>query len=118
MLLAYPWPGNVRQLLNVVRNVVVLSQGGVVVPEMLPATVRDMAVPTQLPQIVAPASAAGTAGKGIVPMWMIERDAIEHAIETCGGNIARAAALLEIDASTIYRRRRDWAKQAANRAGR
>ena len=41
----------------------------------------------------------------------------KQAIELCGGNIARAAAMLEIDASTIYRRRRDWAKQAAERAG-
>jgi DNA-binding NtrC family response regulator len=120
LLLAYPWPGNVRQLLNVVRNVVVLSQGGVVVPDMLPMAVRDSA-PLQPPHHAAspsPASygAGAPAGKeGIVPMWMIERDAIERAIEACGGNIARAAALLEIDASTIYRRKREWTKLGGNR---
>jgi len=113
LLLGYPWPGNVRQLLNVVRNVVVLSQGGIVVPEMLPPTVRDTAAPALAPQPVVPMPAGGD--RGIVPMWMIERDAIERAIEACAGNIGRAAALLEIDASTIYRRRRDWAKLAAGR---
>ncbi|MDX5351324.1 MAG: sigma-54 dependent transcriptional regulator, partial [Paracoccaceae bacterium] len=35
-LMRLPWPGNVRQLLNVIRNVVVLNPGGVVTPEMLP----------------------------------------------------------------------------------
>ncbi|RYI86808.1 MAG: sigma-54-dependent Fis family transcriptional regulator, partial [Acetobacteraceae bacterium] len=37
-ILAYPWPGNVRQLQNVVRNVVVLHDGDRVEPAMLPAT--------------------------------------------------------------------------------
>ena len=118
LLLSYPWPGNVRQLLNVVRNVVVLSQSGVVTPEMLPIMVRDSATPVPTPVVLPALSAArgGEAGAGgIVPLWMIERDAIEHAIEACGGNIGRAAALLEIDASTIYRRRREWAKQAGGR---
>jgi DNA-binding NtrC family response regulator len=111
LLLAYPWPGNVRQLLNVVRNVVVLSQGGVVVPDMLPMAVRDTA-PLQAVHTPPPLSpAAAQAGRdGIIPMWMIERDAIERAIDACNGNIARAAALLEIDASTIYRRKREWTK--------
>jgi len=117
LLLAYPWPGNVRQLLNVVRNVVVLHAGGVVVPEMLPIAVREAAAPAVLPPMLPSSAPQPRASRDILPMWMVERDAIEHAIELCGGNIARAAAMLEIDASTIYRRRRDWAKQAAKRAG-
>jgi two-component system, repressor protein LuxO len=118
LLLAFPWPGNVRQLLNVVRNVVVLSQGGVVVPEMLPGAVRDTIPAAAFPQASpVPSAAAGGGEKPVVPMWMIERDAIERAIEACGGNIGRAAALLEIDASTIYRRRRDWARLAAKLPG-
>ncbi len=36
VLMAQDWPGNVRQLLNVVRNVVVLNDGGTVTPAMLP----------------------------------------------------------------------------------
>jgi|HubBroStandDraft_1064217.scaffolds.fasta_scaffold00007_127 two-component system repressor protein LuxO len=115
LLLAYPWPGNVRQLLNVVRNVVVLSQGGVVVPEMLPSAVHETAAAPGLAHPVIPRPAAGGGERAIVPMWMIERDAIERAIETCGGNIGRAAALLEIDASTIYRRKREWSKLEAKR---
>jgi two-component system, repressor protein LuxO len=113
LLLAYPWPGNVRQLMNVVRNVVVLSQGGVVVPEMLPSAVYEAAQHSALAVLPQPGPTSGATDRPIVPMWMIERDAIERAIETCGGNIGRAAALLEIDASTIYRRKREWARLAA-----
>jgi DNA-binding NtrC family response regulator len=115
LLLAYPWPGNVRQLLNVVRNVVVLSTGGVVTPDMLPAAVTDAVAAAPAPIAVSAASLAtgNPDDRPILPMWMIERDAIERAIAACGGNIGRAAALLEIDASTIYRRKRDWAKLEA-----
>jgi two-component system repressor protein LuxO len=107
LLLNYSWPGNVRQLLNVVRNVVVLSANGVVTPDMLPAAVRDMAMPASARPTVMPIELDS---KGVTPLWMIERQAIERAIDACGGNIGRAAALLEIDASTIYRKKRDWVR--------
>jgi transcriptional regulator of acetoin/glycerol metabolism len=40
----------------------------------------------------------------IRPMWQVEREKIEEAITACKGNIPRAAALLELSPSTIYRR--------------
>jgi two-component system repressor protein LuxO len=106
VLLAYDWPGNVRQLLNVIRNVVVLSPGGVVEPAMLPAQLQE--VPGRV--VAAPAEAVAAYEAAIVPLWRVERQAIERALAACDNNAGRAAALLEIDASTIYRKRRDWAK--------
>jgi two-component system repressor protein LuxO len=41
----------------------------------------------------------------------VEREAIEEAIALCDGNIPKAAALLDISASTIYRKRQFWADQ-------
>jgi two-component system repressor protein LuxO len=38
----------------------------------------------------------------------VEKEAIEDAIQHCGGNIPRAAALLEVSPSTIYRKRQAW----------
>jgi two-component system repressor protein LuxO len=111
-LLAYPWPGNVRELQNVIRRVVVLNEGRVVTAAMLPEPVRgpwqggaapDLAAPVpQLPARRSPPRAAGV----IRPLRLVEETAIEDAIELCGGNIRRAAALLEVSPSTIYRRRR------------
>jgi len=106
LLMAYPWPGNVRQLSNVVRNVVVLSPSGVATAAMLPAVVRDAA-----PRPVAIATGSVTLPtQAIRPMAAVEREAIEAALAEANGNVGRAAALLEIDASTIYRKKREWAK--------
>jgi DNA-binding NtrC family response regulator len=41
----------------------------------------------------------------IEPLWMVEKRAIETAIELCDGNINRAAGLLEVAPSTLYRKR-------------
>jgi DNA-binding NtrC family response regulator len=110
----YHWPGNVRQLQNVVRIVAVLHDGDTVMPEMLPP-------PLGTPQPVPAHAAAAPAGAlpvprphvppspdSIKPLWEVEKDAIEDAIAACDGNIPRAAALLQISASTIYRKRLAW----------
>jgi two-component system repressor protein LuxO len=107
LLMAYPWPGNVRQLSNVVRNVVVLSPSGVATAAMLPPVVRDA---TPIPLSASTAGAVARPAQGIRPMAAVEREAIEAALAEASGNVGRAAALLEIDASTIYRKKREWAK--------
>jgi two-component system repressor protein LuxO len=112
LLMAYPWPGNVRQLTNVIRNVVVLSPGGVATVAMLPPVVREAAPAPQRPQapVEHAVSMAPTVRGAIRPMAIVEREAIEAALAEANGNVGRAAALLEIDASTIYRKKREWAK--------
>jgi DNA-binding NtrC family response regulator len=58
--------------------------------------------------------AAGENGGGngskpaILPLHITERNAIEQAIRACDGNVVRAAALLEISASTVYRKLAHW----------
>ena len=42
------------------------------------------------------------------PLWQVEKEAIEQAIASCDGNIPKAAALLEISPSTIYRKKQSW----------
>jgi len=106
ILRLYHWPGNVRQLQNVVRNIVVLHDGEVVTPDMLPPPLAPQPAP-----VSAPATAVVTAPGGrreIKPLWMVEKEAIEEAIAACDGNIPRAAAVLGISASTIYRKRLAW----------
>jgi len=112
VLLSYDWPGNVRQLQNVLRNVVVLHSGPQVTVEMLPSTLRTVSPPvrrggikTQAVEGVGPTPESTASVK---PLWLVEKDAIESAIEYCGGNIPRAAALLEVSPSTIYRKRQAW----------
>lgn len=107
----YLWPGNVRQLQNVIRNIVVLQNGDVVTEIMLPDLMHSgsFALPEEEQRISsAQTDSDPDNDKPIQPLWEVERDAIEHAIAKCDGNIPRAAALLEISASTIYRKRPGW----------
>ncbi len=112
LLAAYAWPGNVRELQNVVRSAVVLHDGDAIDVGMLPEKLRGRA-PLAMPRAAVVANGPygvtpGAPGSPLRPMWRIERDAIEAAIAACAGNVRRAAAFLEIDASTIYRKKQIW----------
>jgi DNA-binding NtrC family response regulator len=52
----------------------------------------------------------------VLPMWRQEQKIIEDAIQTFAGNIALAAAALELSPSTIYRKRQAWAELDGRRA--
>ncbi|WP_337997121.1 sigma-54 dependent transcriptional regulator [Oleispirillum naphthae] len=106
-LLAFPWPGNVRQLQNVLRNVVVLHDGAVVEAAMLPATLMKGSGALPTPAAFA-AETLPQGEDGIRPLWEVEREIIEAAVAACGGNVPRAAARLQISASTIYRKKMAW----------
>lgn len=119
MIRSYRWPGNVRQLQNVIRNVVVLNSGPLVTADMLPPPLtpgsqRDqparptLAPPSTLSVAPAPAEPAAATRSDIRPLWLVEKETIERAIHQCDGNIPRAAALLEVAPSTIYRKKQSW----------
>jgi DNA-binding NtrC family response regulator len=44
----------------------------------------------------------------IRPLADIEREIIENAIDLCEGNVPKAAALLEVSLSTLYRKKQNW----------
>ncbi len=117
ILLDYQWPGNVRQLQNVVRNIVVLNNAELVTPAMLPPPLnRPLRPVSALTPVAEIDNAAGPPSHMPTPMDVrtlqeVEREAIEEAIALCEGNIPKAAALLDISASTIYRKRQAWADQ-------
>ncbi len=122
-MLDYPWQGNVRELENVIRNIVVLNDGDRVEADMLPPQFHaagDLAAvdtehvartPTAANIDCEPRSEA----TGVIrPLWLEEKAVIERAIALCNGNIPKAAAMLEISASTIYRKRVTWEKADAS----
>ncbi len=104
-LVRHPWPGNVRELQNAIRRTVVLNHGGEIAAAMLPATIRGTAGPGRMDEAASPPR-PGTGS--IMPFWEQERSIIESAVGAFAGNIARAAAALEISPSTIYRKRQAW----------
>lgn len=102
------WPGNVRQLLNAIRNIVVLNEGGRVTMEMLPDSLdRDG------PLLAASSGPAlGRAGvlDGLVGRTMadIERLVIEETIARNDGSVTKAARILDLSPSTLYRKLESW----------
>ena len=178
-LLAYPWPGNVRQLQNVMRNIVVLHDAEQVTLGMLPTTllrpvqaqtaemrpalaepppafattpfalnpapddaVREIDVPSPAPVSppgffaepsaaitlpppaplapppatpppATPPPAAPPALDEIVPRAVMERRLIQAALERTGHDVPRAAAMLEVNPSTIYRKLQAWRGEGA-----
>ncbi|WP_424810863.1 sigma-54-dependent transcriptional regulator [Roseococcus sp. YIM B11640] len=100
---AYPWPGNVRQLQNVLRNAVVLHQGPLVTRAMLPALLLHDA-PAEPDPRPAPDPPR------IEPLAVSERRLILEALEHTGQDVPRAAALLQVNPSTIYRKLLAWKK--------
>ena len=114
ILMQYEWPGNIRQLQNVIRNLVVLNNSEEVLPDHFPPPLNSLSGQSvnqnnkaSQPDVSAIIPPEGNS-HGIIPLRKAEKDVIERAIEFCGGNIPRAAAMLEISPSTIYRKKQSW----------
>ena len=93
-LLAYGWPGNVRELENALERAVILTGGGVIDAEALPARVTERRAEPLLSDR-PPATPT---------MEAIERAYIQWVLQAEAGNKSRAAEVLGIDPSTLYRK--------------
>ena len=86
----YPFPGNVRELENMVEQAVALSGGGTI-------SLDDV-----LPTTQAPSRSSGRTLADVVDG--AERSAIENALRECDGSRERAAELLGISSTTLWRK--------------
>ena len=91
----YPWPGNVRQLRNVVEKMCVLSSGGRLTLADVPAEIIQPPVPSQ-----AIASAH--------TLEETEKAKILSVLESSGGNKTKAAETLGISRRTLHRKLNEW----------
>lgn len=104
-LLAFDWPGNVRQLRNVIESMVVVDIDEVLDLDDLP----DELAPTE----GEPASAAGAGVDGLhqlvgKPIAEIERLFIEETLRITAGNREEAATMLGIGERTLYRKIKEY----------
>lgn len=97
----HPWPGNIRQMQNVLRTaMVLLGQDGEISREHLPEDFLKQYGSAPNP----PAECGlGTEG-GAVTLEELERQAVRKAMQESGGNIAAAARTLGISRNTLYRK--------------
>lgn len=102
MLRRYPWPGNIRELQNIIRQATVMYDG-----DILTARILGTVLPA------ADGALGGTEiailkDEKILPLAEAEQRLIEDAVQRCGGNVHEAASRLGISPSTIYRKKASW----------
>jgi DNA-binding NtrC family response regulator len=108
----YRWPGNVREVLNVLRRASLFADGakmdGDLVRRMIAASVfaRTDVPPHREPSVV-PAGGVPASG-GTSKLADVERAHIENVLRDLGGNITRAAQALGIDRRTLQRKMRSY----------
>jgi transcriptional regulator of acetoin/glycerol metabolism len=100
-LLAYRWPGNIRELRNTVRTCLAICEDHVIRLEDLPREIRDY-VPANgpCPADAAPARDAASP----ISFANAERQALLKVIAQYGGNMRRVAAHFGISRNTVYRK--------------
>jgi DNA-binding NtrC family response regulator len=92
LLKDHPWPGNIRELKNVVKRAVLLSDSNIVTPEHIAFLSADKEERPPDPVL-----------KGM-SLAELEKIAIRQALDQTGGNKVKAAALLKIDYTTLHRK--------------
>lgn len=108
LLLAYPWPGNVRELEHVIERACVLCQGSTLGAEELPLEINAYQPPQpqlEVAERIEPAVPAAVMSAAMASLSPAER--ILQALRKAGGNKAKAARLLGIDRTTLYRKIRE-----------
>ncbi len=107
LLLGYQWPGNIRELRNVIERAMVVERGDRITPQSLLLDSSAHLVPAAEP-------GAGPAGEsGIVPLAELERGMVERAMQATGSNQTRAAELLGITRDQLRYRLKKFDEAAA-----
>jgi two-component system repressor protein LuxO len=121
---SFEWPGNVRQLENIIHSAVIMNEGPLLSAASLasqlhlteeqvlsltssyPKTTSSVPAIQESPSPVSNGST--TDSSPIQPLAQVERATIEHAIALCDENIVKAASMLEVSPSTLYRKIQQW----------
>ena len=102
-LMSYDWPGNVRQLRNVVESMVVVDYDGVLDVDDLPVELTATA------EVTTEAAPVGNLGSLVgKPLTEIERLFITETLKLTGGNREEAAEMLGIGERTLYRKIKEF----------
>jgi two-component system response regulator HydG len=113
-LTSYDWPGNVRQLLNVIQNLVVAAIGEGADPNHLTLDLRhipdDVRTSDEAPGLAegGPERELGAGALAGASLQQLEKRAIRETLRLTGGNREHAAKLLGIGERTLYRKLKEY----------
>ncbi len=99
LLLAYGYPGNIRELQNALQRAVLLAEGPVIEPRHLPPTLRSGPAHSETGD-VAPGAGFKAAKQRVIERF--EREYVTRCLEEAGGNISQAARAAGIDYKNFY----------------
>jgi two-component system response regulator HydG len=102
---SYAWPGNVRQLRNVIESMVVVDCDEILDVDDLPLELEPDSPATPIAQGDAPVGIAALVGR---PLEEVEKIFIGETLKLTGGNREQAADLLGIGERTLYRKIKEY----------
>jgi DNA-binding NtrC family response regulator len=111
LLEAWPWPGNIRELENLMERVIVFSDGPLLTAKDLPEPVRGGISQTLGVGLENPSGSVGVGAlKDIVRQETakVEKDLIVKALEETQGNVTRAAKLLQISRKSLQTKMKEF----------
>jgi two-component system, NtrC family, response regulator AtoC len=108
LLMSYSWPGNIRELENLMERSVLFADGPLILASALPDSLREKGPATAVPiaavgPLGAIAAPSGASMKEIVRQAQaeLEKELITRALEETGGNVTRAAKRLQISRKSL-----------------
>jgi two-component system, NtrC family, response regulator HydG len=105
-LLAYDWPGNIRELQNVLERAMLLAEQDVIGPEHLPADLRAPLAATMRP---AAPEGGPVGGAPLLPtLEAVEREHVLRVLTATGGNRDETSRVLGISRRTLTRMIQRW----------
>ncbi|KFE70314.1 Response regulator of zinc sigma-54-dependent two-component system [Hyalangium minutum] len=113
LLQAYNWPGNIRELENLIERVLLFADGPLITAKDLPEPVRQgggAQANSLASSSVVEAPTGETGLKDIIRMKAaeLEKDLITKALEETGGNVTRAAKLLQISRKSLQTKMKEF----------
>jgi two-component system, NtrC family, response regulator AtoC len=100
ILIGYPWPGNVRELENTIERAVIFSIHPIILPEDLPPKFLE---PGSGKEGETPEGKPHLYPEKLLPLKAIEKSYVLRVLEETKGNKKKAAEILGIDRTTLYR---------------
>ncbi len=99
---AFPWPGNIRQLENVIQQAVLVANQRELLPDYLPQPVRDF-----LP--AGTSFTPSTSGESLIEKRaVLERNVIQRVLQKSGNSRARTASILGVSRVTLYKKMKKY----------
>jgi DNA-binding NtrC family response regulator len=93
----YEWPGNIRELQNVIESAVIMAEGSVIETRDLPSSIQDESLPAELDLM-----------KETLSLKELERHYISLLLHRFGGHRAKVAKVLQISERNLYRKLKEY----------